>query len=312
MPSENPSISRGPAADSFTGGGRPAAAFHLDGPTRRLDPRINAYRPDIADVALAGTLFAPHYAAPMPAMAGGVAAMMRKAASTDAEAVSQLLPGEDFAILDLTGGWAWGFSVHDHYVGYVDARLLAPVVPATHRVHVREALRFAGPSIKAPMLGTLPFGARLSGEMRDDGFLATGDGFVHARHVVAADTLSDDPVGVAEGLLGAPYLWGGRGADGIDCSGLVQVALAACGIAAPRDTDMQRETLGTPLPEEARLRRGDVVSFPGHVGLMVDEDRLIHANAHWMSVVIEPLADVVARLQPHHDRPILGRRRLYP
>lgn len=311
MPSENPSISRRLAADGKTGGHLPAAAFHLDGPTRRLDPRTNAYRRDIADVALAGTLFAPHYAAPMASMAGAAAAMMRTSASHQAEAVSQLLPGEAFAILDLAGGWAWGFSVHDHYVGYVDARLLVPVVPATHRVHVREALRFAAPSIKAPILGTLPFGARLAGELRD-GFLATDDGFVHARHVVALDTLSDDPVTVAEALLGSPYLWGGRGADGVDCSGLVQVALAACGVAAPRDTDMQRETLGSPLPEEARLRRGDIISFPGHVGLMVDEDRLIHANAHWMGVVIEPLADVVARLAPHHDRPILSRRRLDP
>lgn len=310
MPSENPSISRRFAAD-VSGGRTPAAAFHLDGPTRRLDPRVNAYRPDIADVALAGTLFAPHYAAPMPSMAGAAPAMMRKAPSHDAEAVSQLLPGEEFAILDLAGGWAWGFSVHDHYVGYVDARLLAPVVAATHRVTVREALLFATPSIKAPVRATLPFGARLTGEMRD-GFLATDDGFVHGRHVAAIETAATDPVTVAEGLIGAPYLWGGRGADGIDCSGLVQAALAACGIDAPRDTDMQREALGTALPEEARLRRGDIVNFPGHVGLMVDEDRLIHANAHWMSVVIEPLTDVVARLKPNHDRPILSRRRLNP
>ena len=96
----------------------------------------------------------------------------------------------------------------------------------------------------------------------------------------------------------------------MDCSGLVQIALAATGVAAPRDTDMQRESLGDKLPEEARLRRGDIVNFPGHVGLMVDENQLIHANAHWMKVVIEPLADVVARLAPNHDRPILSRRRI--
>lgn len=309
MPSENPSISRKSAPDSNNGSRPPAAAFHLDGPTRRLDPRVNAYRRDIADVALAGTLFAPHYAAPMPSMVGGSAAMIYKAASHEAEAVSQILPGEEFAILDLAGGWAWGFSPHDHYVGYVDARLLAPVVTPTHRVHVREALLFAGPSIKSPLRGRLPFGARITGAMQDD-FLATDNGFIHERHVVAIDENMTDPVAVAEQLIGAPYLWAGRGGDGIDCSGLVQAALSACGINAPRDTDMQREALGAELPEGARLRRGDVISFPGHIGLMVDEDRLIHANAHWMSVVIEPLADVVARLEPHHDRPILGRRRM--
>jgi cell wall-associated NlpC family hydrolase len=115
---------------------------------------------------------------------------------------------------------------------------------------------------------------------------------------------------VAESLIGMPYLWGGRGDGGVDCSGLVQIALAAKGIATPRDTDQQRTQIGHALPDEARLRRGDVIFFPGHVGLMVDEDRLVHANAHWMAVTIEPLAEVVARLAPHHDRPILARRRL--
>ncbi len=305
MRSESPSISRRRAAESISGGRVPASAFHLEGPTRRLDARINAYRRDIADVALAGTLFAPHYAAPLVMMASA-SAMMRAAPSHQAEAVSQILPGEAFAVLDLSGGWAWGFSQHDHYVGYLPADALSDPIEPTHGVSVREALVFSGPSIKTPAIGTLPFGAQVAGEMGEV-FLDTGAGFIHGRHIVP---VSGDAVTVAETFLGMPYLWGGRGADGIDCSGLVQVALAATGIAAPRDTDMQRESLGEPLPEEARLRRGDVISFPGHIGLMVDETRLIHANAHWMSVVIEPLADVVARLASQHDRPILSRRRI--
>lgn len=308
MRSESPSISRRLAADASSGGRIPIAAFHLDGPTRALDARINAFRTDIADVALAGTLFAPHYAAPMLRMAS-VPAMIRKAARHDAEAVSQIIPGESFAVLDLSGGWAWGYSFHDHYVGYVPADVLGDLVDPTHRVTARVALLFAAPSIKAPTIGTLPFGAHVAGTTADD-FLRTDAGYLHYRHVAPIGELASDPVAVGETFLGMPYLWGGRGADGIDCSGLVQVAFAACGIAAPRDTDLQREALGEPLPQEARLRRGDIISFPGHVGLMVDESSLLHANAHWMSVVIEPLADVVARLEPHHDRPILGRRRL--
>ena len=307
MHSENPSISRRYTAEP-TGSRLLSAAFHLEGPTRSLDRRINAYRRDIADVALAGTLFAPHYAAPM-LRAATCSAMVRNAADADSEAASQILPGEEFAVVDIAGGWAWGFSLHDHYVGYLPVEGLALPVPATHRVMVREALLFAGPSIKAPAIGTLPFGARLAGDAHDC-FVRTGAGFIHHRHLAAIDVLEDDAVAVAERFLGMPYLWGGRGADGIDCSGLVQVALAATGISVPRDTDMQRESLGQALPDETRLRRGDIVSFPGHVGLMVDETRLIHANAHWMSVVIEPLADVVARLAPHHDRPVLNRRRL--
>ncbi|KKC26423.1 C40 family peptidase [Sphingomonas sp. SRS2] len=307
MRSESPSISRRCAADSTAGGRPPATAFHLDGPTRVLDARTSAFRSDIADVALAGTLFAPHYAAPMSrsALSG---TMIRNAPSHQAEAASQLLVGEEFAVLDLTGDWAWGYSRHDHYVGYVVADSLGAPIQPTHRVAVREALLFAGPSIKSPAIGALPFGAKVVGEA-DNGFIRTSGGFLHHRHAIAIDERAADAVAVAEIFLGMPYLWGGRGDDGIDCSGLTQVALAATGVIAPRDTDMQRESLGELLPEEAPLRRGDIVSFPGHVGLMVDETRLIHANAHWMSVVIEPLADVVARLATHHDRPILSRRR---
>lgn len=310
MTSESPSISKEWAADAPGGLSPPAVIFRLDGPTRQLDPRLNAYRRDVADVALAGTLFAPHYSAPMLRNATA-AVMMHNAPSDQAEAVSQLLPGEHFAVLDIVGGWAWGYSAHDHYVGYVaeDALALPSAAAPTHRVTAREALIFSAPSIKAPMTGTLPLGARIAG-MIEDGFLSTDAGFLHQRHVAPIGEHAGDAVTVAEQFIGMPYLWGGRGVDGIDCSGLVQVALAAIGVDAPRDTDMQREAVGTPLAEEARLRRGDIISFPGHVGLMADETSLIHANAHWMSVVVEPLADVVARLKPHHDRPILGRRRL--
>jgi len=305
---ESPSISRSCAAEAVRSGDIRSAAFRLDGPTRRLDPRTHAYRRDIADIALAGTLFAPHYAAPV-LRAATASTMVRTAASHAAEASSQILPGEGFAVLDLAGDWAWGFSRHDHYVGYVAADVLGMPIQPTHRIAVREALLFSEPSIKSPAAGTLPYGTRLTGEARDH-FIETDGGFVHKRHVAPIDELAIDAVAVAELFLGMPYLWGGRGSGGIDCSGLVQVALAATGIPAPRDTDMQRESLGEALPEKAALRRGDIINFPGHIGQMVDQSRLIHANAHWMSVVIEPLADVVARLAPNHDRPILSRRRI--
>jgi cell wall-associated NlpC family hydrolase len=223
--------------------------------------------------------------------------------------VSQLLGGEGFALLDILGDWAWGYSVHDHYVGYIEAAALGPPIVPTHRITAREALVFAEASIKSPKLATLPFGALVGGDEQGS-FLTTDAGFVHRRHVGRIDQLASDPVAVAEQLIGMPYLWGGRGADGIDCSGLVQIALAAAGMSCPRDTDQIRAQCGRDIPEDAPLRRGDVISFPGHVGLMVDAERLIHANAHWMAVTIEPLADVVARLAPNHDRPILARRRL--
>jgi len=235
--------------------------------------------------------------------------MLHAAPDTVARAESQLVAGEGFETLEIAGGWAWGRCLHDDYVGYLPAEALDAPVEATHRITAIAAPVFAEADIKAAVAKTLPIGALVVAEASGD-FLAVGGGFVHARHAAMVDALASDPVTVAEQLIGQPYLWGGRGAGGIDCSGLVQLSLAFTGVAAPRDSDMQRDQLGVPIPEEARLRRGDLIFFPGHVGMMVDEDRLIHANAYWMAVTVEPLADVIARLISTHERPVLARKRL--
>lgn len=281
----------------------------LDGVSRRYDARVRAIRPDLADVALAEFCFAPHYAAPVARACAASSAMLRGAPDAGAVAVTELLRGEAFHMLDARGGWAWGYCGHDHYVGYVPVEALGEPVDATH-VTRAVALVFAGADIKSPVRGLLPAGARLAGTIEGD-FLATGEGFVHARHLRAPGTRERDWVAVAERYLGAPYVWGGRGL-GVDCSGLVQMALAACGIAAPRDTDQQAREIGMALPEDTALRRGDLVFFPGHVGLMLDEARIIHANAFWMAVTVEPLAEVIARLADRHAQPVTARRRIAP
>jgi len=298
-----PRTSRGTCATS-----RPEG-FRLEGPSHRPDPRTHAYRPDIADVTLAGVLFAPHYARAEACRCIVNAATVRARPSDDGIATSQIVHGEGFEMLDKAGGWAWGRCAHDDYVGYVRADALGPVRTPTHRVIAPLALVFANPDIKAPVVTALPIGARVAGQ-DEDGFLRIDEGYIHRRHVATLDRVEADPVAVAERLIGAPYRWGGRGGDGIDCSGLVQRALEFTGIAAPRDSDMQRDQLGEALAEDAPLRRGDLLFFPGHVGMMADGKNLLHANAYWMSTVIEPLADVVERLKPTHTQPIIARKRI--
>ncbi|MBU0557612.1 MAG: C40 family peptidase [Alphaproteobacteria bacterium] len=279
----------------------------LDGTSHSYDPRVRAIRADLADVALADLYFAPHYAAPVARNCTAASAMLRGAPDAAASAVSELLHGEAFHMLDARSGWAWGYCGHDHYVGYVPLDALGEPVAPTHVTRGVTPV-FAAADIKTPVQQMLPAGARVSGTAEGD-FLAVDDGFVHQRHVRAIDDTEHDWVAVAERYLGAPYVWGGRGL-GVDCSGLVQMALAACGIAAPRDTDQQTEAIGEALGDNAALRRGDIIFFPGHVGLMVDGERLIHANAHAMAVTIEPLDDVVARLRDTHEQPVTGRRRI--
>lgn len=278
--------------------------------SERPDPRTHAWREDLADIALKGTVDAPRYAVPVRHRLTGGAAAIRLAPAPDAVAVSELLAGEAFDVLDVADGVAWGYSVHDHYVGYVDADALAADLPQpTHRVSAPTALIFSKPDIKSTVLGTLPMTALVAADDHDAKFmaLATG-GYVHKRHILTIETLAAEPVSVAEMFLGAPYKWGGRTRVGLDCSGLVQVALGACGIACPRDSDMQAG-LGAEVADR-RYRRGDLVFFPGHVGFMFDEARLLHANAFFMSTVIEPLADVVGRLLPQYDAPVTAVRRL--
>ena len=234
--------------------------------------------------------------------------MVRATPRSDAVAVSQILHGETFEILDRAGEWAWGQSAHDGYVGYASIASFGTAAVPTHRVTVREAPVFAAPDIKSLAVARWSLGSVFAGE-EADGFLRTHLGYVHPRHAQPIGSQPFDPVEVASRLIGAPYLWGGRGAGGIDCSGLVQLALAFAGINAPRDSDQQR-ALGEAIADGDPLRRGDLVFFPGHVGLMMDADAMIHANAYWMAVTIEPLADVVARLAPENDQPILARRRV--
>ena len=232
---------------------------------------------------------------------------MRAAPSQDAIAVSELLRGECFAVVDASGDWAWGFTSHDGYVGYVPLDTLGPTCGASHVVATPAALLFSGPDIKAPVRERLPMGARIVAAEADGAFLAVeGGGFVHRRHVVAVDAIAEDFVAIAERLAGVPYRWGGRSGDGIDCSGLVQLALGFAGIAAPRDSD-QQATLGEPVADGAPLERGDLVFLPGHVGIMASATDLLHANAHWMQVVTEPLADVLARQSEARGTPTIRR-----
>ncbi len=204
--------------------------------------------------------------------------------------------------MEFSGTWAWGYCRHDHYVGYVEAISLIEGPAPTHIVVATEAPILPEPDIHGPHLASLPMGSRISGH-EQAGFLATDIGYFAFTQVREIEAYEHDPVRVAERLIRSPYLLGGRSPRGIDCSGLVQISLAFCGITAPRDSDQQR-ALGRALEEDAPPERGDNILFDGHIGMMADETQLIHATGHSGAVVVEPLVDVAARTA------IIGRRRL--
>jgi cell wall-associated NlpC family hydrolase len=260
--------------------------FSLDGPSIRLDPRLNAWRSDIADIALAGRLFAPHYASPVLRACGLIPASLLREPADGAEAVSELLPGEGFAMLDVTAGWAWGYCLADHRVGYVEAIELADPLEPTHVVVEAQAPIQAGPDPLAATLSHLPMGSRLHGEVVGASLEFEG-GFVPLAYLRPVDEHEEDPIAVAQRLLGAPYRPGGRTCHGIDCSGLVQLALQLCGIEAPRDSRDQR-ALGRPLAEDAPLKRGDLLFCDDHVGMMIDDRMAIQVSWEAQKVAVEP------------------------
>ena len=297
--------------------GRPGAVgagrdrFGLSGTSQSYDPRVVAIRPDLADIAVAGQHFAPHYAAPMMSSCVLPSAVLRGAPSLGADQTSELLYGEGFALLDLTGGWAWGYCLADHYVGYLAADALGAPIAPTHRVRASEALLHSAPDAASGGSAVLPRGALVMGQPEGE-WLATAHGYLPLAALVDADAEERDAATVAEEMVDTPYLWGGRSAAGIDCSGLVQLAWASAGVQLPRDSDLQLASLGADKNvDPTALARGDLVFFPGHVGIMADASNIIHASRRWMAVKVEPLADVIARSAAKgHAPPMSGTKRL--
>ena len=216
--------------------------------------------------------------------------------------LTQALKGERVTIYDYDGeGFAWGQLNGDGYVGWLPDRALAkPAAAPTHKVTAIRTFAFPGPSIKLPPAETLVMGALVTVIREDGAFAVTREGwYLPRRHVDGVDRFLEDFVAVAERLVGTPYLWGGKSSLGIDCSGLVQIALNAAGTGCPRDSDMQQDGLGRllGLADSSQLQRGDLIFWKGHVAIVRDADNIVHANAHHMATVIENTRDAIARIK---------------
>jgi cell wall-associated NlpC family hydrolase len=264
-----------------------------------FDPRLTPARADLAAKELEGKVAAPRYVEGRAFQVVEPQAPLRHDPAPDAPLATEALKGERVTIYDTTGeGWAWGQLAADGYVGWLPANALAaPAAPATHKVVALRTFVFPIPSIKAPPLEALPFGAQIAIARWQESFAVTPSGaFVPAVHLAPLASYQNDFVAVAERFLGAPYLWGGKTMLGLDCSGLVQIALTACGVPCRRDSDMQEQAFGTAV-ELSDLRRGDLLFWKGHVAIACDHATLIHANAFHMAVAIEPVAEAIGRIR---------------
>jgi len=268
-----------------------------------FDPRLTPARADLAAKYLEGQVTAARFVEGRIYDVIEPQAPLRREPRPDAALETEALKGERVTIYDRNGeGWAWGQLAADNYVGWLPENALTPPgAPATHKISVPRTFAFPGPSIKLPPLEALPLGARLAVVRMQDRLAVTQSGtYVPAAHLAPLDEYEPDFVAVAERFIGVPYLWGGKTALGLDCSGLVQIALSACGIACPRDSDMQEKALGNSVAlagDFSALERGDLVFWKGHVAFVRERGSLIHANAFHMAVATEPIAEAVRRIR---------------
>ncbi|MGQ0558993.1 MAG: C40 family peptidase [Sphingosinicella sp.] len=237
---------------------------------------------------LADRILAPHFAKAVTRSCGAHAAMIRKRPDGEAEPVSELLPGEEFAVLEYAGGWAWGYETGSHMVGYVEAIELTPRIEPTHAVCEKCAPVAPDSRLGTPLLTSLPMGARLRGN-EQGACLATEYGSVSLSHLRRIDEHDEDPVVVAERLIGVKWSPGGRSHHGVDAAGLVQLSLSQCGIAAPRLPDQLRE-MGRKVADTAKCRRCDIVFVGNVIGLMIDDLLMIHASEAAGKVTVEPIS----------------------
>lgn len=265
------------------------------------DPRVHAYREDLADASLRGRVQAKRFVAGRPARVIVGRLSLREAPDPAARQGSELLFGERVAVFEHDRGWAWLRCETDGYVGYARADGLGRAGrPATHRVDALRSYLYDAPDLKTPPREVLHMTARVAVVGRQDRWMKLsaddGGGWLWAGHLARLSSHARDPIATARRYMGAPYAWGGRSTEGLDCSALVQLALAHCGVACPRDSDMQESAVGDLVENGVEAARpGDLLFWPGHVAWVVGGGRILHANAHHMAVAEERLSEFRAR-----------------
>lgn len=282
-----------------------------------LDPRLNVFRPDLADVRLKESLVAERYVAGEQYHVTLPVLDLKTRPDASSSIGTQALLGEEIEVFDEQDGWCWVQLKQDGYVGYVRKDGIAKGrEEADHTVSVPRTFIYGEADLRSPVMHACSMGSRLRtvGETTTRGTLyrtLSGGGAVVAGHVEPIPNIASDYVDVAGLFIQTPYLWGGRSGFGVDCSGLVQLCMARCGSQVPRDTDMQERAIGRPVACDEHytgLARGDLVFWKGHVAIVENADTVLHASGHAMQVVREPLHDAIERIRALYEAPTSVRR----
>lgn len=298
-----------------------------------LDPRLHAFRDDLADASLSDCVTAGRYVTHTDARIIQRQTIVRAKPDWNLPRETEYLLGEPIRVFERKAGWAWVQSGLDAYVGYVAETSISVSAPVpTHRVIALSAPVHPEPTLKTLPKPPLGFGDRVRICETQGAWSRIDDkrSWLYTAHLkpldtiappqlamkadpVMADPVMADPVATAVRFLEVPYLWGGRNGQGVDCSSLIQFALNDWELPCPRDSDQQERMLGVPIPhhgDERDLKRNDIVFWPGHVGIMMDATQIVHANATDMAVKVWNLDRLEAYIEDIEGNPIRSIRRL--
>lgn len=270
-----------------------------------MDRRLTPFSGRIAHVSLRGRIDAPLTEGEPARLTWPLVSLRR---SPGGALDRTLLYGDAVTVIDHDQGQAFVQAAKDGYCGWIDAAALGPDGPVTHRIATPATHLYAGPKVQAEMRHPLYLNSAVQVVASDGNWAETPQGFVPASHLAPLDQPATDPAAVAQMFLGAPYLWAGNSIAGLDCSGLVQLSMLAAGRPCPGDSDLQ-QALGAALADDALLQRGDLIFWKGHVAMMLDGATMIHATAHTMRVITEPLDAAIARILAKGEGPVTARRR---
>lgn len=282
----------------------------------KLDRRLHAFRDDLADESLKGQVAATNFTGSKAYLVRTPEAPLHRKTDVSSTMETQALMGETVNVFENKDGWCWGQMACDGYVGYMPSDMLVPAMDdllPSAQIIVQRSFVYPYAELRAPALMALSMGSRVTitgeEETRGNSYqlirMPDGrEGAVFASHIQTITDTNKDWVALAEQFLHVPYLWGGRSSIGLDCSALVQIARLTVGKPTLRDSDMLGK-MGRPieLPTDfSGLQRGDLIFWPGHVAIMLDETRIIHTNGYHMATAIEPLAVAEARIAAHYGK----------
>lgn len=208
----------------------------------------------------------------------------------DQELVNQLLFGELYRIEEKQKNWIRIISDFDQYSGWVHQNQHQALTDAQFKAMQKTDTAFAAELIQSINSNSISFpilfGSNLS-EYDGMNFKFLKESFIYSGTAVHEKSIEikkhEFIKKCAMKFLNAPYLWGGRSAFGIDCSGFTQVVFKVGGIHLKRDAWQQAEQ-GKLIHFLAEANENDVLFFENeegkivHTGIFIHENEIIHAS----------------------------------